>query len=323
MELVALSTDMDVLIVSTAVDSATDEVVRILSERGVQVARLNTEELPFDASLTFDFHSELTTALQYQGKRIAAQTIWYRRIRAPQKPESMDSGIYEFCLRENRAALLGGLMTQRARWLNHPTAVWEAEFKPFQLRVAQEVGLPIPRTLVSNDPAAIARAHAQFDRTIVKPARSGHFWKGGEEYSVFTSVLTAEHLDALEDAKWTPSIYQELVPKDVDVRVTWVGGRAFAAAIHSQTDPAAEIDWRKTRNAALPHSRLALPQAVLEKLQQLMDRLHLAFGCIDLVRTPGGEYVFLEVNPSGQWLWLDDQLGLGISEAIADWLVGS
>lgn len=71
----------------------------------------------------------------------------------------------------------------------------------------------------------------------------------------------------------------------------------------------------------MPHSRLGLPQSVLDKLRQLMDRLHLAFGCIDLIKTPAGEYVFLEVNPSGQWLWLDDQLGLGISAAVADWLV--
>ncbi|SFW59965.1 Glutathione synthase/RimK-type ligase, ATP-grasp superfamily [Luteibacter sp. UNCMF366Tsu5.1] len=318
----AISDDMDVLIVSTAVDAATDEVVRILSERGAQVARLNTEELPFDASLSVDFHGEWATTLQYQGKCIAASTIWYRRIRAPQKPEAMDPGIYDFCLRENRAALLGGLMAQSARWLNHPAAVWEAEFKPFQLRIAKEVGLPIPRTLISNDPDAIARAHAHFGRTIVKPARSGHFWREGEEYAIFTSLLTDEHLDALSDAKWTPSIYQELIPKDVDVRVTWVGGRIFAAAIHSQTDPLAVVDWRKTGNAALPHSRLELPQPLLDKLHQLMIRLGLAFGCIDLVRTPSGEYVFLEVNPSGQWLWLDDQLGLGISSAVADWLIG-
>jgi glutathione synthase/RimK-type ligase-like ATP-grasp enzyme len=313
--------EVDVLIVSTAVDVATDEVVRLLTDRGASVARLNTEELPFDASVTFDFQNGQPPVLEYAGKRIVAKTIWYRRIRGPQKPAAMDPGIYDFCLRENRAALLGGLMAQNTRWLNHPAAVWEAEFKPLQLRVAQEVGLTIPRTLISNDPAAIARAHTAFGQTIVKPARSGHFWRGGEEYAIFTSRLTAEYLDALDDAKWTPSIYQALVPKDVDVRVTWVGGKVFGAAIHSQVDPAASVDWRKTENAALPHTRHDLPPVVLDKLAQLMDRLHLTFGCIDLVKTPDGEYVFLEVNPSGQWLWLDDQLGLGISEAVTDWLV--
>jgi len=315
--------DVEVLIVSTAVDSATDEVVRILGERGTNVTRVNSEDLPFDASISIDFQNEPGTTLRYKGKGITAQSIWYRRVRTPPKPENMDSGVYDFCLRENRAALLGGLMTQRTRWMSHPAAVWQAEFKPFQLRAAQNVGLAIPKTLISNDPEAIAQAQAQFGSMIVKPARSGHFWQAGEEYAIFTSAFSVEHLDSLDDARWTPSIYQELVPKEVDVRVTFVGGKAFAAAIHSQTDPAAVIDWRKTENADLLHSRIELPDLLIGKLQRLMELLGLEFGCIDLVKTPGGEYVFLEVNPSGQWLWLDDQLGLGISAAVADWLIAA
>ena len=318
-----MTPDLEVLIVSTAVDAATDEVVRILGERGTNVTRVNSEDLPFDGSLSIDFQSASGTTLQYNGKGITAQAIWYRRVRTPPKPEKMDSGIYDFCLRENRATLLGGLMTQRTRWMNHPAAVWQAEFKPLQLRAAQDVGLRIPKTLVSNDPDAIARAQTQFGSMIVKPARSGHFWQGGEEYAIFTSALSAEHLDSLDDARWTPSIYQELLPKEVDVRVTFVGGKFFAAAIHSQTDPAAAIDWRKTENAGLPHSKIELPDLLLERLQRLMALLGLEFGCIDLVKTPRGEYIFLEVNPSGQWLWLDDKLDLGISAAVADWLVST
>ena len=318
-----MTSDLKVLIISTVVDAATNEVVRILGERGADVMRVNSEDLPFDGSLSIDYQSALGTTLEYNGKNITSTAIWYRRVRTPPKPEGMDSGIYDFCLRESRAAMLGGLMTQRARWMNHPAAVWRAEFKLFQLRAAQEVELKIPKTLVSNDPVAIARAQAQFGGMIVKPARSGHFWQGGEEYAIFTSALTLEHLDSLDDARWTPSIYQELVPKEVDVRVTFVGGKFFAAAIHSQTDPAAAVDWRKTENAGLPHSRIELPDLMLERLQRLMTLLGLEFGCIDLVKTPRGEYVFLEVNPSGQWLWLDDQLDLGISVAVADWLIAT
>lgn len=318
-----MTIDRDILIVSTAVDAATDDVVRILGDRGAKVVRVNTEDLPFDGSLNIDYQDSQATLLDFSGRNVRPQSIWYRRLRSPPKPDNMDEGIYDFCLRENRAALLGGLLAQQARWMSHPGAVWQAEFKPYQLRVAQAVGLMIPRTFISNDPNAIARAYAQLGDMIVKPAKSGHFWRGGEEYAVFTSSITAEHLDSFEDAKWTPSIYQQRVPKDVDVRVTFVGTKVFAAAIHSQTDPAALIDWRKTENPDLPHSRIDLPMSLLEQLQRLMAHLGLTFGCIDLVKTPDGEYVFLEVNPSGQWLWLDDQLSLGISDAVADWLIAA
>lgn len=315
-----MTADREVLIVSTAVDVATDAVVSILSTRGITVLRVNTEDLPFDSSMSFDYQQSCATKMSFGGLSISPRAIWYRRLRTPEKPSAMDSGIYDFCLRENRAAFIGGLMTQQVRWMNHPVSVWQGEFKSYQLHVAQSVGLKIPPTIVSNDPVEVARACKNLGDMIIKPARSGHFWKDGEEYSVFTSALTEEDLDSLDDARWAPSIYQQRVHKDVDVRATFVGGRIFAAAIHSQTDPAAAVDWRRTEDPDLPHSVIELPELICIQLRLLMARLDLVFGCIDLVRKPDGTYVFLEVNPSGQWLWLDDQLNLGISEAVADWL---
>jgi glutathione synthase/RimK-type ligase-like ATP-grasp enzyme len=110
------------------------------------------------------------------------------------------------------------------------------------------------------------------------------------------------------------------VPKRFDVRVTIVGRQVFAAAIDSQSDLSASIDWRLTDNPALPHHAVTLPESLTANLIRLMECLGLTFGAIDLVERPDGEFVFLEVNPSGQWLWLDRMLDLGISEAVADWL---
>ncbi|WP_313912720.1 MvdC/MvdD family ATP grasp protein [Tahibacter sp.] len=309
-----------VLIISTVVDVATDAVVNSLAERGIRHHRVNTEDYPFDRSLTLDYQAARNEGLSFGATAVSPVSIWYRRLRSPTRPESMDAGIYDFCLRENRAALLGGLCGQSVRWMSHPSAVWQAELKPFQLRVAQDAGFRIPRTIVSNDPVAIRQAYVDFGPLIVKPVRSGYFKEGDDEFSIFTSLIAEEHLSTLDSAKWTPSIYQELVPKRYDVRVTCVGRRLFSAAIHSQTDPAAVVDWRRTDNPLLPHSRLDLPVEVSDRVLDLMERLGLSFGCVDLVLTPSNEYVFLEVNPSGQWLWLDDQLDFGISSAVAAWL---
>ncbi len=118
----------------------------------------------------------------------------------------------------------------------------------------------------------------------------------------------------------SPAIYQELVPKRFDIRVTIVGKKIFAARIDSQSDPQAAVDWRHTANPQLPHQQVTLPADIEGRLLRLMDRLELNFAAIDLIETPDGEHVFLEVNPNGQWLWLDDMLKLGISQAVADWL---
>jgi glutathione synthase/RimK-type ligase-like ATP-grasp enzyme len=234
----------------------------------------------------------------------------------------MDIGVHDFCVRESRAALLGGLLAQQSQWMSHPTAIWQAESKPYQLHMANIKGLPTPRTVVTSDPDVVRAAYRSFGSLVVKPVRSGHFRQGNTDYSIFTSQVSAADLDALDQTPSCPSIYQELVPKKFDVRVTIVGQRIFAAAIDSQSDPAASVDWRRTENPLLPHIRIDLPVSVQEQLIALMGALGLAFGCVDLVLTPSGEFVFLEVNPSGQWLWLDEALDFDITGAIAAWLGG-
>jgi glutathione synthase/RimK-type ligase-like ATP-grasp enzyme len=309
----------EVVIITTVADVATDDVIGHLRHLDVDIVRINTEDFPFESTFSLDFEAP-TAEVWVGGRRLQPRSVWYRRVRSPACPPTMDPGIYEFCLRENRAAFLGGWLAQDVRWLNHPVAVWQAEYKPYQLQVAKRAGLTVPQTLISSDPAQIRNAFERFGSLVVKPARSGHFRQGGEEFSVYTSEVTASTLDSIDDARWAPSIYQERVPKQCDVRVTYVGGQFFTAAIDSQSDPDAAVDWRKTSNAELRHCRLRLEGNVEDRLRTLMKALKLNFGCIDLVLRPDGQYVFLEVNPSGQWLWLDDQLELGISAAVADWL---
>ena len=316
-----MTSDAFVLIVSTIADVATDDVVRQLSARSVPHRRLKTEDFPFSSSIALSYGGGAGAGLAIDGDLLPNPTaIWYRRLRSPAKPPAMEEGVYEFCLRENRATMLGGLLGLHARWMSHPAAVWQSENKPYQLALAQELGLRIPRTVITNDLGAIRSAASNFGRMVVKPARTGHVVYDGAERAIFTSELLPEHLGDLAGAELSPAIYQELVPKLFDIRVTIVGGRLFAAAIDSQSDPAALVDWRHTNNPSLPHSRKSLPENLQRSLLQLMERLQLTFAAIDLVETPDGEFVFLEVNPNGQWLWLDDMLDLGISRSVAAWL---
>lgn len=315
-----MKSERHVLVVSTAVDVATDGVVSGLLQAGVQVTRLNTEDLPFQSSMTYAV-GEGKTSLYLDGEPLPAPTaVWYRRVRVPKRPDGLDPGIYDFCLRETRAALLGGIASVAARWMSPPELVWRAELKPFQLQMAAELGLKVPRTVITNDPEVVREAFKDFRSMVAKPTRGGYVVVEGEPHSIYTSEVLAEHLDHLEDARLSPTIYQELVPKRFDVRVTIVGERIFAAAIDSQRDPAARVDWRRTDDPNLRHHRIDLPAALEDVLRPFMRRLGLTFGAIDLVLTPDGEFVFLEINPNGQWLWLDDKLELGISDEVVNWL---
>jgi glutathione synthase/RimK-type ligase-like ATP-grasp enzyme len=313
-----------VLIVSTIVDLATDSVVEALNYRGVPLVRVNTEDLPFASEISYSFGAEDSQSIFWKERPAETwfESVWYRRVRAPSVPDGMDSGTYDFCVRENRSALIGGLLGQQARWMSQPAAIWHAEFKPFQLQVAKDLGLKVPKTLISNRPESIREVQLYVKDLIAKPVRSGHVVKNGVECAVFTTRLKDEDFLDLADARLSSTIYQELLPKKYNVRVTIVGQKVFAAAIDSQSDPSASIDWRMTKNPNHPHLLIELTNCLVEKLLELMSRLSLSYGAIDLVLTPDGQYFFLEINPNGQWLWLDDMLNLGISEAIANWLAG-
>jgi glutathione synthase/RimK-type ligase-like ATP-grasp enzyme len=315
-----MSSDKPVLIISTIADAATDEVVRELNERQVPCVRINTENFPFSGALL----NRPASHAEFDQRCISTPcSIWYRRLRTPSKPENMDAGVYDFCLQESRAALLGQILSLNTRWMSHPRAIWQAENKPLQLSTAAAIGLCIPGTVITNDPSEIRAAFAEFGEMIVKPVRSGYFTNEGAEHSVFTSRVLQEHLENLESAVRCPSIYQKLIPKRFDIRITVVGQQIFAAAIDSQSDASASVDWRHTSNPNLPHYPVTLPQDLQAQLLTLMKHFDLSFAAIDMIETPSGEYVFLEINPSGQWLWLDDLLNFGISSAVADWLAFS
>jgi glutathione synthase/RimK-type ligase-like ATP-grasp enzyme len=304
------------------VDLATDAVVRALQGLDIPVVRVNTEDLPFSGVIDYSIGVANPASIFMDGGRAGEWfgAVWYRRLRVPTIPPEMDAGVYDFCVRENRSALIGGLIGHETRWMSHPGAIWKAEFKPYQLQMAAKIGLDIPKTLISNRAESIREFHQQYGPIIAKPVRSGHVVKGGVECAVFTTKLEDEVMNDLSDAALSPTIYQEFLPKAFDIRVTIVGRKLFAVSIDSQSDPSAVIDWRKTENPLLPHAPIELPGELQRSLLELMSRLSLTYGAIDLVLTPDGRYVFLEINPNGQWLWIDEMLSLGISHSIAEWL---
>jgi glutathione synthase/RimK-type ligase-like ATP-grasp enzyme len=315
-----------VLVLSTKFDVATDAVVSELGRLATDTIRLNTEDFPFETELSISIdplEPDARFLLQGHGDRLPwrPRSVWLRRLRLPVCRESMEQGAYEFAAREARAAVQGGALVSGAPTMNPAADAWAAENKLFQLSVAQQCGLDIPTTLVTNSPDRIRQAYRDFHgQMIVKAVRTGYAELERGPVAVYTRQVLDDHLARIECAKWSPSIYQPLIPKKTDVRVTIVGGEMWAAEIHSQVDPKAVVDWRQTDRPDLPHSRLELSNEVRDQLRALMRRLGLIFGAIDLVRTPDDRYVFLEVNPSGQWLWIEHALGSQISKAIAAWL---
>ncbi len=301
-----------------------------LRERGADVLRFNTEDLPTKAGLTYGLRAgKVEGRLQVGGRSVElgeVRSVWYRRPAEPEpSAEIEDTDERLFAAEESEEALMGMWRLLDCTWVSHPDALSAASYKPAQLRVASEIGLEIPRTLITSDPAEAKKFVEDLGgAAIIKPLRYGVVRETSEyEDVVFTNPVRESDLQGgMESVALCPCFFQEYAAKDVEVRVTVVGREAFAAEIHSQATPEARHDWRRAPAAEVPHLPHDLPPAVADRCVRLVGCLGLNFGAIDLIRTPDGQYVFLEINPNGQWLWVELLTGLPITDALVRLLAG-
>jgi glutathione synthase/RimK-type ligase-like ATP-grasp enzyme len=313
-----------ILVLTNEQDLTTDFVVREL--RPDEFIRINTERLGEQGELTYEFGDggDVVT-LANESKRISVDKItavYSRRSGIPEAHADIeDPGIRAYA-RAEFAALIDALAHMLdVPWVNHPHAVRRAEVKPLQLRMARQCGLRVPRTLVTNNPAR-ARAFAEHTRSelVIKTLASPRVRIGGRDHIMFTSLLPHAAPQAFDDLALAPCIIQEHLPKEVDLRVTVVGADVFAVEIDSQSMPAAAVDWRAGMD--VPHRLHRLPPQLVEACSLLCRRLGLTFGALDFVLDRAGNYVFLEINPSGQWAWLELLTGVPIAASIAQSLRG-
>jgi glutathione synthase/RimK-type ligase-like ATP-grasp enzyme len=244
----------------------------------------------------------------------AVHAVWWRRPQAVNLSSVTNSDAYTFTANEWQEAIGGLWQLIDVRWMNQPARDEVASRKAYQLRVAAEMGLAVPRTLITSDPdraRAFIEAHG-LGKTIFKTFSATHaIWRE-------TRVVRKDEFDILDTVRLAPVIFQEYVPAEVDLRVTVVGGRIFPAAIYSQ-DTDYPVDFRMSLGQARTETT-ELPTEVADRLMALMGRLGLIYGAIDMRRTPEGEHVFLEINTAGEFLFIEERTGQPISRAIAEWL---
>lgn len=317
------------LLVTKSTDNESVALVQAaLEARGARAFRLDTDLFPTDVQLALHQPRGRSTLRSAAGELVLGEldAIWYRRAAiAAALPDEMDGQHRAAAIKESRATLIGMLESLPCFTMDRISTVRAAEHKPRQLELAHELGLDVPRTLTTNDPEAVRGFwDACRGRVVVKALSSFAIYdEAGREQVVFTSELPAEELAYLDQLALAPMTFQEHLDKTVELRVTLIGGRVFAAAIDSQSLERSRVDWRKA-GARLISSWVpyALPDDIAAKLRRVADRLGLAYGAADIVVTPDGRHVFLELNPSGEWFWLDDVFGpRALSTAIADALL--
>jgi glutathione synthase/RimK-type ligase-like ATP-grasp enzyme len=311
-----------ILLVTNRRDVTTDFVVAALRRRGGEFIRMNTDDLL--RSWSISWRPSGWRARDGRGRSFSSNDVsgaYYRRPRAanPVDGTAMDAG--PFAIREAAALVRGLIAHTDCDWVSDPSAIELAEDKLLQLRMAEKLGLTIPRTLVTNVPEEARAFVASVSRAIVKPLSSGHL---GDDPPLIAYTTAIDEHDPLNDIALAPHLLQERVDKQADVRVTVVDDRVFACRIDSQGNPNTTLDWRiaTSTNVPLGHVMMTLPSDVELACVRLVRALGLRFGAIDLIERPDG-FTFLEINPNGQWAWIEQRTCTPISDAIAKALTGA
>jgi ATP-grasp ribosomal peptide maturase len=308
---------MTVLILTCEEDVTADMVVVHLNASGVPVVRLDPADLTGGVSLSGEYvHGAFRGHLSSGGRLVSIgglRSIWIRR---PGPPAAGAAHPSAWLTEEASQALYGMLRGCGARWMNDPDAARRARHKPWQLRLAQRCGLPVPATLITTFPRAAREFAERYPDLVVKPVSGAH--PQDPPRAVPTSRVSPE--TDFSAVAFGPTLLQRRVAKRADVRLTVVGDRMLAArkATAPDADPH-EVDVRFA-SSDVPWHPADVPPRIAAAVRAYMGDADLAYGAFDFVEDGDGTWWFLECNQSGQFGFVEVETGQPISGAIAEWL---
>lgn len=300
-----------------------DRVQRALRRSGWDAVRFDTDTFPLQVGLAIertDAGVDGVLELADRSIRLAdVKAVWLRRLWAPTLPAEMATTDREACAEASRTGLQDALVhLTDCRWVNGLEASMRAESKVLQLRVAHDLGFELPQTTVTNSAAWVERLRQREPTLITKLLVPLSYAMQAHERFFYTSVLDEAAYARLGQLRYAPQIFQPLIEKARELRVIVVGREVFAGAIDASKTDRGRVDWRKLdQRDDVRWTKATLPADVKRLVFRLLDRLDLVSGALDFIVTPDGRHVFLEVNPAGEWGWLERDLGYDISGAFA------
>ncbi len=329
-----MSPSRHILVISHRLDAHARAVSWALKSLNIAHTCWDFEEYPRANQISWRIN-ETAEKLNLLQSQVAVvdhfDTVWLRRARYPKlspltHPD--DSKIIQQELNAFFKGIIPSIGDTKTFWVNKYGHDDRGEDKLFQLKTAKKIGLSIPNTLISSIPSEIQEF---FDENEKNNKRTIHkcFYPGkwdinnGGELIIKTSVLERRHLLDDDVLALCPAIYQEYIDKEYEIRVTVMGQQLVAVRIDSQATSAA-VDWRyDTPTIGLPPIQpIDLPESIKEQCLKLCSEMGLVFACIDLIYSKTGQYVFLELNQAGNFLWKEELLpNLGLLDRFCQFLI--
>ena len=319
-----------ILIFTNKQDVHTDEVIRYLTKNNVPVFRLNSEDLLLKYQVNIFIKSngswggeiidELGRVLKIEKLKVA----WLRKPDFDFFYNIDDTNIEKqnFISSEIKAFINILYSISTIKWINNPFIANKTKVKFQQLLLAHKLGVKVPKTLITTQPEKAKEFFIECqEEVLVKSIYTGNVTINGVNQGIQSiKVGKDKFYEFYKNISLSPTQLQEYIQKEFELRITIIGKKVFAVKIDSQANNETKIDWR-LHTKMNPHSIFKLPQKIEEFCIEFLNQQKLTYGAVDFIVTPKNEYVFLENNPFGQYLWLETETGIPLTEEIGNLLI--
>jgi len=316
-----------ILILSNKWDLTVDFVVTELRSRQHPFVRLNTEDLRSERATVElpDFHVSVSKNNVLCDLLDSIHVIWNRRPGKPYDdtpPPDRPSPATQRFVSDQWYSWLEALQLLRGvAWINHPHANDAMESKVRQLHAARSAGFQVPETLITNDPARVRGFLQRHSTVVAKALYAPLIEEPDQDRFIFSTLIDSLSEQDDQAVRECPVVFQEPIVPKTDIRVTVVGEMVFAARVICRTNEELAVDWR-TLKEGVRFERCDLPEDLADRCRAFVRDAGLRFGAIDLAERHGS-YYFFEINPNGEWGWLQRPTGLPIAESLCDLMVAS
>ena len=314
----------NVLILTHDEDPHSHSVCKYFDSVGVNYFEILTDKLIENYDLTFD-SSKRTFTLSNLDKSVELNdkwSIWNRRVMDPEIPSSIPKKLEDIVFTETKRTWEGLLFTHPGKVVNRPQANFNANNKIDQLLFANNYGkgIKIPKTVLTNNPEDFKKFYGDLSKVSFKLLKAPIVKSnvGGEYLTCYNNIVNKEHLERSKLIRNNPSLFQEYIEKKYELRITALENKVVGIKIDSQNSDTSLIDFRRYDFENVKYEHIDIPKNVENFCLDMVKHYGLLFGEFDFIKNKNDEYVFLEINPNGQWLWLELKSGYNLTKDVAE-----
>jgi hypothetical protein len=317
------------LIITSETDIHADAVIKEIHESIIEPIRLNSESFIQQSQYSFNWDmkanmTDCNLCFQDSLRQVKdVKVIWWR------KPDNylphasvIDPWAIKYTHQETRSLILSlhGLFP-KAKWVNDYYDIRLPSHRINQIPIAQQLEILVPPTIITNsyEPALeFIKIHKD---CIIKPMGYSGFLHEDKQYACFTRPIDIDILEAFrESIHLAPLFIQRRIAKKAEYRVTIIGRQHFVCRLDVKhlNDPDVNMDWRVIEPDKVIHVPDTLPDEYIQKLRGMLDIFGLNFGAFDIIRDDDDELYFIELNPNGQWYWMEILTGMPMAKAMVE-----